>query len=488
MTKDSYIEKFHNYIESNEKVLYTLFLLFFTIFSIWNRAYFIVDYSLWSDELFTVIAANQANIKDFFGIYINETNPPLHGLILFFWFKLFGNSELSARLPSLLFGIMTIFYLGYKSLSKKNILSYPYLITTGLFSVSFGSIFFSIEARPYSLLILITTILTVQFFKILNTSLLNTKINTPEYLLFSILGILSAYTHYFGLLYYAHLLAFLFLFNIIRKNSSEILSVVGVSILSIILYSPEIYKLLTMVEIDRVSWIEKPSISIYLIFIWGLFYFYKFSTIGLVVLLITLVIFIDYNKLKNNLNNRHFIVYCISPIAISLFFLITTSIISFYKPILTSRNLLVLIFPIFFSLSYFIIHFMRGSVSLKLIVVFLLLLKFYQGVYQDRYILNKQDYREVTKFLIETKNNNFRLFTNGHPEYFEYYASILGDRSMQFFDYKEIGATNTNEFYLIEVNNLDQIPNDEIEKLKYKYSYKFKEYNGIILHSFSPKK
>ena len=102
-----------------------------------------LNQSLWLDEAFQFKAIANFNLTDMLTVYLpGDFNPPLSYLINFFVGKFFGYSEIVLRLPSVIFGVITV-WLVYK-LSHK---IWPALLlaTSGL------HLYYSQEARMYSL-------------------------------------------------------------------------------------------------------------------------------------------------------------------------------------------------------------------------------------------------------------------------------------------------------------------------------------------------
>jgi len=119
--------------------------------------------SFWDDEMFSVFYSQQT-WADSLNFWLLETNPPLHLLLLKIWFYLLPLNELSARLPSLLFGIgaiITTYYLAKKLFDKNTA-----LLSALILSLESLHIFYSATARVYSLLCFLSTLSFILFYKI----------------------------------------------------------------------------------------------------------------------------------------------------------------------------------------------------------------------------------------------------------------------------------------------------------------------------------
>ena len=62
--------------------------------------------SLWLDELWSIriILDNTDPLRTL----LRDIHPPLYSIFMFSWIRLFGDSELSIRLPSLVFGLVSV--------------------------------------------------------------------------------------------------------------------------------------------------------------------------------------------------------------------------------------------------------------------------------------------------------------------------------------------------------------------------------------------
>ena len=115
-----------------------------------------------------------------------DVHPPLSYLVSWFSGKLLGFSETALRLPSVLFSILTIwvvYHLAKTLKLKKPLIPSLLLATSGL------HIYYSQEARMYSLACLLVTLSLYSLVKYLNK-----KSNLIPYTIYTIL---AAYTHYY---------------------------------------------------------------------------------------------------------------------------------------------------------------------------------------------------------------------------------------------------------------------------------------------------
>jgi len=149
-----------------------------------------INQSLWLDEAIAVQAVSGTSFSDFINHFLpKDVHPPLYQLILFGWNKIFPSTEFFFRLPSIIFGLLTcwfvyrIYQLVFKN-EKEALLSLILLTTSPL------HIYYSQEARMYSLAAFTTSASMYYFIQLLK------KKNPPSYILYIVSTILMLYSHY----------------------------------------------------------------------------------------------------------------------------------------------------------------------------------------------------------------------------------------------------------------------------------------------------
>src|SRR5687767_8667960 len=122
-----------------------------------------INQSLWLDEATSALVAQMSFSDIFIKFLPGDFHPPLYYLVLKIWAGIFGYSEISLRLPSVIFGICTvyvIYLLGKEMFNKKvGLIASLLLATSGL------NIYYSQEARMYSLATLLVSLLVYFFIK-----------------------------------------------------------------------------------------------------------------------------------------------------------------------------------------------------------------------------------------------------------------------------------------------------------------------------------
>lgn len=114
-----------------------------------------LNQSLWLDEATTALVAKMS-VSDIFSKFLPvDFHPPLYYLIIKTWTTVFGYSEISLRIPSIIFGLGTIYFaylIGKKLFNKKT-----GLIASALLATSGLAVYYSQEARMYALAAFLVT-------------------------------------------------------------------------------------------------------------------------------------------------------------------------------------------------------------------------------------------------------------------------------------------------------------------------------------------
>ncbi|MFN6535772.1 MAG: glycosyltransferase family 39 protein [Nostoc sp. EkiNYC01] len=144
---------------------YYLGFFIIVIVSIFARFFLLPNQSLWYDEGWSLSLSDATSVQEnLFNIVNREAGDkyqPLYYLVLFYWRSVFRDSEFAIRSLSALLGVgsvITIFFTCLRVYGKKHALWSSLILAVSSFSV-----FYSQDARPYSLLIFIAS-LQIYFF------------------------------------------------------------------------------------------------------------------------------------------------------------------------------------------------------------------------------------------------------------------------------------------------------------------------------------
>lgn len=196
-----------------------------------------LNQSLWLDEAVQAITS-QGSFAGIFTELQGDFHPPLYHLLMWIWVHLFGVVEVVLRLPSVLFGLATIyivFLIAKDFFPKKNLKFYIFNFTFAELSALFLAtapfhIYYSQEARPYALVTFLT-ICSMYFFL---------KQKWLGYILSTVLALYSSYFVFFIILAQG-------LIILINKKYSQYLYI----LISLFLFIPWLPMLLKQIQVGQ---------------------------------------------------------------------------------------------------------------------------------------------------------------------------------------------------------------------------------------------
>jgi mannosyltransferase len=381
--------------------------------------------SLWHDELFSWFASQMESLSEAieFGA-AQDVHPPGFVVFLFYWQRVFGDSEVALRLPSAIAGVAAcgwMFLLGRRWLNTRVGINATLLLTT-----SWTAIYFSQEARAYSLLLLGSIVLTERILSIHQKAASEaTPLRTIGLITF--LCIAMSYLHYFGLLFVALTLGFWSL-SILRKRSDWTTWLI-VSGITLVAYLPWVARVLK--QIDRAEvWIPDVSFS-RVIEVYD-----NFANEHLLILCLLWIAGGTSSAIWATVREKQttkewFLSRLHSPmpwllgwVTVPMIFavIISESIL----PVLTDRNLIIML-PGMLLITAVALHSLErwfGGKPIPTVLFVALMLADLLGPRQYYQTPTKWQYRSVAQSVIEqAKHPNDIAFVSGswHPSYFDYY-------------------------------------------------------------------
>ncbi|PIQ72725.1 hypothetical protein COY13_04130 [Candidatus Roizmanbacteria bacterium CG_4_10_14_0_2_um_filter_36_35] len=368
--------------------------------------------SLWRDEAFSYFLAKK-NILEILILSAKDFSPPLYHLILHFWIKIFGGSEIALRSLSIVFFWATIYvvFLFLNDIFKLKLKkSFFYLL---LFIINPLLTYYAFEVRMYSLFAFLSTLSFYTLF----------KKNSTLYILSSILGL---YTHYFMI--FVIIGQFLFL-TINRKKSFSF------PLLSfywpIIAFVPWILLVVFNGNLPGSFWINKPSFQSVFGFL-GIIYtgnessFYvnnflvnKINT-NIFFLTVVLVIILIYGYFyhKKLLKKERLIFQFV--LIWGLIIPVTVGVLSFIKPVYFPRYLIFATIGFLFTVI-FIIEKLPTLPRILLIIVLFILTVNYQRLEIE--YKKKADMRTVLAEIKAIAKENDSVYVSSELDFFtaQYY-------------------------------------------------------------------
>ncbi len=105
--------------------------------------------SVWYDEVWYATSHAGSSLSALWSLFLTKPPAPLYGVVMFFWRSVFGDSELSVRVPSLLFGLASI------AMTHRIAGTYGSprvaLLAAAFLCVSPVHVWYSQEATPYAM-------------------------------------------------------------------------------------------------------------------------------------------------------------------------------------------------------------------------------------------------------------------------------------------------------------------------------------------------
>ena len=151
------------------------------------RVWYIGKTDLGGDESFSLYMALQS-LPDLVRMLCQGDNPPLWELLLHFWVKIFGISEVAIRSLSLIFSVLTIIPIYY--LGEKHICRFSGIAASLFYCFSTFSIYLAHECRVYSLIGFCTASSVFLFISCIH------RPKTFKFILLTIANLMLMYGHY----------------------------------------------------------------------------------------------------------------------------------------------------------------------------------------------------------------------------------------------------------------------------------------------------
>ena len=286
--------------------------------------------SFWRDEAFTYFLAKK-NVLEIITLSLKEFNPPLYYILLHFWMRLFGESEISLRTFSLIF-YWLIIYVAITFLTeilkvdvRKRFLYFIFYIL--FFIVNPFLTYYAFEARNYTFFAFLATLSYYSFYK-------------KNYKVYFFATTLGLYTHYFMLFVIFSQLFFNFL---VKKKGRRYEIINKVIFKPLLIFLPWFFFVLIQKNLFAASfWIQRINFNT-LVSLLGILYtgydggFRSYSSRATLISLTLFLLMIALLKLRNKKyfsNNQLFLYLGLWAIGIPLF----VAIVSFFKPIFYKGN------------------------------------------------------------------------------------------------------------------------------------------------------
>lgn len=398
--------KILNWIKENK------ILAFIVLIGAILRLYRLDYQSIWIDEICSFKEANPSmSVIDIYKFVKSfDPHPPFYYISLHFVFMIFGYTTFVMRAYSAFLGIagLIAFYFLGKEIANKKV----GLIGTGLLAINFFHIYYSQEARMYSLMFLTTTLSFYTLIKFIKTPTIR---NTVPYIICTTLMI---YSHFFAL-FVLFSQAVIILFFLFEKEKIEqkrffILSLIsGLSV--IILWIPALLIFLQASKTQS-SWIPAPTpdqfSSLFKEFFGNAEVIFYFISILIVFYFINI-----FNKTKRNKNSNKNDKTLFQFVIISIWIFISLLIpfvISYIKiPVMVNRYFISILPAVIILIALGLNQVKDNKIRNIIIALFIISSITDIIIVKDYYNkITKTQFREITNdIIIKNKSNSLIVST-----------------------------------------------------------------------------
>jgi hypothetical protein len=379
-----------------------------------------LDYqSLWSDEIFSLITTSpRLSPGEFWDRVLADTHPPLYYLLLRLSSSAFGQSELAARAPSAIFGILTLcaaVILPGSSLSRGTRLALALLIAT-----SPGAVWYDREVRSYALLLLLSTLITLACLRFLRSAPDETGKARGAMITLTAAAVLASFTHYFGFLVAAAAFATSFLLTTRRRKTTVGLAGCGV----LALFLPWVMYHSQFVDARLTGWIGNHPLSAAIE--WFVYLsFGETASVALFVAVAAIFVAIGGWRALAGWNSPIWACTLLSGLTLA-----AAVVISLHTPILTSRNMIVILPALYVIVAELASCLIRGWGTVAGAVYLATQTALMSQPIADYYTKEmKEGWRDTTALVLDTSGcENGTIHVYGDAAYYRFFTEPVRPR------------------------------------------------------------
>jgi uncharacterized membrane protein len=421
------------------------------------RIYRLDFQSLWADEIFTLTnSSSDKSFGEIFQLLKVDVHPPLYYYIIHVFVSIFGDTGYVAKFVSLLFGLsslITLYYLG-KELFNKNVA----LIATFLMGLNHFHIYYSQEARMYSMLCFTTTLSFLFMTRFIKTPTLKAT------LLYGFTSALLINTHFYSLFPLCAQCVVLLYYVIKPYNITRLkffLYCLLAGVITLISFIPSIVILLGTSGLKS-FWIPEAGWSIYT----SMFIEFMGSEIAVAIAVITILYF-----LFSIFKEKESVSYKVDPIndkpvfAFNLLFIwifivaLIPFVLSFVRlPMIVSRYFINLLPPIFLLIAAGASLIRNNTVKVTLLSLFILFsLNDLLFVKQHYTKIIKTQFREASSFVKNNHKNNEKIYST-FAVFYSYYLTekegnnVINNSLNQVIDRIISNSEKPESFWYVDIN------------------------------------
>ncbi len=210
--------------------------------------------NLWFDESYSVAISNNHSFQEIWSITGHDVHPPFYYWMLKIVSLIFGNNMICYRLLSVL-AIAILGILGFTHIRKDFGEKVGAIFSLLAYTLPINIVYAS-EVRMYGWGMLFVTIMAIYAYR-----LVSGKATIKNWVIFAIFSLISAYTHYYGLMAAGVINVILFIWLIVKakkehKFTKDLKTFIIQAIIQVALYIPWIVFLaLQMNQVSKGFWI-----------------------------------------------------------------------------------------------------------------------------------------------------------------------------------------------------------------------------------------
>ena len=220
------------------------------------RVYALGYQSFWTDEIFSLITTDPTHsFREFWDRVLADTHPPVYYVLLRLSSTIIGESEVAARAPSAFFGVLTLFAVVLwpgAALERSSRLALLLFL-----AISPGAVWYAREARSYGLLLLFSTIITLACVSFVRCQPEEDRNAQAALITLTAFSVLASFTHYFGFLLAAA--AFLTCWLLTPRPRKAIVILAGSGVITS--FVPWVIYHSRIMDAEKTAWIGKLSVA-----------------------------------------------------------------------------------------------------------------------------------------------------------------------------------------------------------------------------------
>jgi 4-amino-4-deoxy-L-arabinose transferase-like glycosyltransferase len=381
--------------------------------------------SFWGDEAVSANVLQRQDIGSLWAWTFCAGNNPGFTFLMKLWSLPFGDSEASLRFLSIIFSLLSVLMIYFlaKDLFNKSVASW----SSFLLATSTISIFFSHQARPYSLIIFLSILSSWYLIKLLQNNW-----RKKELIIYFLIMLYVLYTH----LWFFFLMAAHFLIVLIYKK--ELIKKMSIGYASLMAFSlPLFAEMLTLILCGSNSWIKKANLTNF----YQTFFYYteKMAVIYLLIIVLAIFFIIKKKREKKEKSKQKK-----ELIIISILFFVPLSLgftISLFAPMYAPGRHELLTLPFFIIIMAYFASKTKNKIIIFLIIAAISLSAIKVTRDERNNIKNyTTDEKRAAIFLTENiKDGDIIILQNLNKNTFSYYLPRLTNKEyiqINFPDYK----------------------------------------------------